>query len=321
MTAFRAVVIEHFRRPRNRGPLADANGSAEGANPLCGDRIRVQVLVRDGAIVEARFTADACALCVAAASLLTEGARGRSLKETNSLDRGWLAAALEGAPPPGRSKCVALPLDTLHRAIASASGERTIAGLLLAAGGSRRFKSQKLVAPHRGVALVEHAAMRLRAATDRVIVVVGHDADAVRGVLSGFDLRIVENHEWEQGLSTSIRCGLKAMPDEIEAIVVAVGDQPGLDPGVIRSVIARWRDTGVPIVSASYRGERGHPVLFARSVFAELLELQGDAGARLLIERSPERVSYVDVDAAMPPDVDTSEQLAALEHPTSPLRP
>lgn len=121
MTAFRAVVIEHFRRPLNRGPLADANGSAEGANPLCGDRIRVQVLARDGAIVDARFTADACALCIAAASLLTEGARGRSVNEARGLDAVWLQSALEGAPPPGRHKCVTLPLETLHRAIDAAS--------------------------------------------------------------------------------------------------------------------------------------------------------------------------------------------------------
>ncbi len=192
-----------------------------------------------------------------------------------------------------------------------------IAGLLLAAGGSRRFKSQKLVARHRGVALVEHAAMRLRAATDRVIVVVGHDAEAVRRALSGLDVLIVENPEWERGLSTSIRRGVEAMPDDAEALVIAVGDQPGLDPGVAQSLIARWRQTGRPIVSASYRGVRGHPVLFARPVFTELLELQGDAGARLLIERSPGRVSYVEVDAEMPPDVDTTEQLAALESPTS----
>jgi NifU-like protein involved in Fe-S cluster formation len=119
VTAFRAVVIEHFRRPRNRGPLAEANGSADGANPLCGDRIRMQVLAKDGAIVDARFTADACALCIAAASVLTEGARGLPLKESRCLDPVWLTAALEGAPPAGRAKCVALPLDTLHRAIAS----------------------------------------------------------------------------------------------------------------------------------------------------------------------------------------------------------
>jgi len=120
VTAFRAIVIEHFRRPRNRGPLAEANGSADGANPLCGDRIRVQVLARDGTIIDARFTADACALCIAAASLLTDGARGLPLKETSRLDPSWLHSALEGTPPAGRAKCVSLPLETLHRAIAGA---------------------------------------------------------------------------------------------------------------------------------------------------------------------------------------------------------
>jgi nitrogen fixation NifU-like protein len=120
VTAFRSVVIEHFRRPLNRGALADANGSAEGANALCGDRIRVQVLAKDGAIADARFTADACALCIAAASVLTEGARGLSLNDAGCLDIEWLETALEGAPPAGRRKCVTLPLETLHRAIDAA---------------------------------------------------------------------------------------------------------------------------------------------------------------------------------------------------------
>ena len=188
-----------------------------------------------------------------------------------------------------------------------------IVGLLLAAGGARRFKRQKLVATYRGAPLVTHAARALRSATDGVIVVVGHDADTVRSALAGIDARVVENVDWEIGLASSIRRGVEAMPIEAEALVVTVGDQPGLDPPVIRAVIARWRETGSPIVSASYRGARGHPVLFAQSVFPELLELQGDAGARLLIERSPARVSYVEVDAVMPPDVDTIEQLAALD--------
>ena len=117
MTAFRAVVLEHFRRPRNRGPLAGANAEAEGANPLCGDRIRVQILADGGAIVDARFTADACAICIAAASILTEGARGLRAGDARSLDLAWLNASLEGEAPPGRRRCVALPLDTFHRAV------------------------------------------------------------------------------------------------------------------------------------------------------------------------------------------------------------
>jgi nitrogen fixation protein NifU and related proteins len=118
VTAFRAIVLDHFRRPRNRGPLAGATVSADGANPLCGDRIRVELQVRDGAILTAGFTADACAICIASASVLTERVRGMRLGDTASIDGRWISAALEGEPPPGRTRCALLPLDTLRRAVA-----------------------------------------------------------------------------------------------------------------------------------------------------------------------------------------------------------
>ena len=118
MTAYRTIVLEHFRRPRNRGPLPEANRSADGANPLCGDRIRVQLIVCDGIVVDARFTADACALCIASASLLTEYVRGQTSNDAAALDAKWISASLEGEPPPGRQKCALLPLDTLRRALA-----------------------------------------------------------------------------------------------------------------------------------------------------------------------------------------------------------
>jgi len=119
VTAFRAVVLEHFRHPRNRGPLADAHASAEGANPLCGDRIRVQLRADAGMIADARFTADACALCIASASLLTEHIRGMPIGDTRRVDMTWLHRSLEGEPPPGRRRCAQLPLETMHRAVAA----------------------------------------------------------------------------------------------------------------------------------------------------------------------------------------------------------
>lgn len=119
MTAYRSVVLEHFRHPRNRGPLADATASAEGANPLCGDRVRVELRADDGMVAEARFTADACALCIASASLLTDRVRGMSVSDASCIDTAWLFTSLQGEPPPARRKCATLPLDTLHRAIAA----------------------------------------------------------------------------------------------------------------------------------------------------------------------------------------------------------
>lgn len=121
MTAFRAAVLEHFRRPRNRRPLESANASAEGANPLCGDRIRVQLLLDDDMIRDAAFVADACAICIAAASVLTEHVRGMSCADARAIDVSWIHAALEGAPPAAREKCAALPLATLHRALDGAA--------------------------------------------------------------------------------------------------------------------------------------------------------------------------------------------------------
>ncbi|HEX4682575.1 MAG TPA: iron-sulfur cluster assembly scaffold protein [Gemmatimonadaceae bacterium] len=118
MTAFRAVVLEHFRRPRNRGPLENATSSVEGSNPLCGDRIRVQLRVDGERVAEARFTADACAICIAAASMLTEHAHGLRVDDALTIDLNWLHGALDGEPPAARRRCVALPLDTFHRALA-----------------------------------------------------------------------------------------------------------------------------------------------------------------------------------------------------------
>jgi len=114
-----SVIAEHFRRPRNQGPLPDATASAEVVNPLCGDRIRVAVLVDRGKIAEARFVANACAICVAAASLLTEDVRGMSPDDAARLDDERVLT-LVGTVPAGRTRCATLPAEALRRALASA---------------------------------------------------------------------------------------------------------------------------------------------------------------------------------------------------------
>jgi molybdenum cofactor cytidylyltransferase len=187
-----------------------------------------------------------------------------------------------------------------------------IGGLLLAAGGARRFGSQKLVAPFRGAPVVRHAAEAMESETDHLVIVVGSEAAAVRRAVDGVRARIVENDDWALGLSTSIRCGIDAFGEGTEAAILAVGDQPQLAAETIRRVIDRWRESAKPIVSASYRGVRAHPVLFARDKFDALRRLEGDAGARLLIERSGDDVSYVEIDEPLPPDVDTPDDLARL---------
>jgi molybdenum cofactor cytidylyltransferase len=188
-----------------------------------------------------------------------------------------------------------------------------IAGLFLAAGGARRFGSQKLLAPLDGSAIVRRAAETLAAEVDELWIVVGSEGDAVRRALDGLAAHVVENPQWERGLSSSLAAGIRALPADVDAIVIGLGDQPTLGNEVIRQVIGSWRTSSQPIVSARYRGIRGHPVLLDRRVFAEASSGSGDVGARDLIARDPSRVAFVDVNGDPPRDVDTKDDLSALE--------
>ncbi len=180
-----------------------------------------------------------------------------------------------------------------------------IVGLLLAAGGSRRFGSQKLVTPVRGMPLIRHGAALLSETTDHVIAVIGSDALVVRGALSGLGVEIVENPEWRDGLSTSLRRGVASVSPLAQAVVVALGDQPDVSPDTVRAVIEFWRRTNHPIVTARYRGVRAPPVLLSRAVFREVAALRGDVGAKGIMDLHPGDVGLVDIDDDVPADIDT----------------
>jgi nitrogen fixation NifU-like protein len=113
-------IAEHFRRPRNYGPLPNATAQAEGVNPLCGDRIRIFVILdAEGRLTAARFTANACAICVASASLLTEQLPGKSRAAIAGMREEELLALVGGGVPVARRRCATLPLEALRRALAS----------------------------------------------------------------------------------------------------------------------------------------------------------------------------------------------------------
>ena len=131
--------------------------------------------------------------------------------------------------------------------------------------------------------------------------------------LAGLPVALVRNPSPAEGLSSSLRVGLQAAPPNAAAFVVALGDQPEVDPAVVNRLIASWRAGAGPIVVPVYRGERGNPVLFDARLRGTLLELAGDRGARDFIETHPELVARVAVDAAVPRDIDTPEDLGALE--------
>jgi nitrogen fixation NifU-like protein len=118
MTApFGATVLEHFRRPRNQRTLEHPTVVRDGYNPLCGDRVRLELRVVDGVVVAAAFTANACAVCTASASLLTEQLHDAPVARARELSDAEHIAALGGTIPAGRLACATLPLKAMREAL------------------------------------------------------------------------------------------------------------------------------------------------------------------------------------------------------------
>jgi molybdenum cofactor cytidylyltransferase len=181
-----------------------------------------------------------------------------------------------------------------------------IAGIVLAAGTSSRMGRQKLLLPLEGRPLIRLAVERVLAGRpDDVVVVLGRDAQAVGDALAGLPVRTVLNPRYADGQSTSLRAGLDALIPGTEAAIIALGDQPLSDAGLVVRLVAAFREGGRPIVVPRYHDGRGHPVLFAAPLFDELRAVTGDQGGRGVVARDPERVAEVLVDAPMPLDVDT----------------
>jgi molybdenum cofactor cytidylyltransferase len=181
-----------------------------------------------------------------------------------------------------------------------------IAGIVLAAGASRRFGSQKLLASVGGVPLVRRTVQQLLASSlDEIIVVLGSHAAAVAAALGGVNVRTVTNPDYAAGMSTSLRAGLRGLPPTAEAALVALADQPGVGAAIVDQLIATYRERRPPIVAPFYRdGVRGNPVLFDRALFDELRAVTGDEGGRSVVARDPTRVTLVTFDLPMPADVD-----------------
>lgn len=149
-----------------------------------------------------------------------------------------------------------------------------------------------------------------------VIVVVGHQANLVRQALAGYDIILVENPDYAEGLSTSLRRGLDALPETSDGAVIALGDMPRVAGPEIDRLIAAFnplegRGICVPVVD----GQRGNPVLWGRAFFAEMRQVSGDTGARQLIAAYGEAVCEVPMSGdGVLLDIDEPEALEALRN-------
>jgi molybdenum cofactor cytidylyltransferase len=189
-----------------------------------------------------------------------------------------------------------------------------IAGIVLAAGRASRMGSNKLVAELDGEPIVRRTVRAVLASRARpVIVVTGHEADAVRGALAGLDVSFVHNPDFSEGMSTSLRVGIAAA-GAADGALICLGDMPRLEAKHLDAVIDAYR-AGSPdeIVVPTCDRKRGNPVLWPQGYFAEIAALSGDVGARALLDRHAENLRPVAIDdPAILVDVDTPAALAEL---------
>jgi molybdenum cofactor cytidylyltransferase len=191
-----------------------------------------------------------------------------------------------------------------------------IAGIVLAAGRSSRLGRPKQLLSLQGEPLLRFTLQRiLSTSLDVVYVVLGHRADDIARVISDLPVRIVHNPDADKGQSTSVLAGLRAVAHSApDAVMFLLGDQPQVNPTVINALITRWQETHASVVAPRYADGIGNPILFDRAVLPEFATLSGDTGARAIVRAHQQSgdLSFVDINAPAPRDVDTNADYAAL---------
>jgi molybdenum cofactor cytidylyltransferase len=183
-----------------------------------------------------------------------------------------------------------------------------ISGIVLAAGAGSRFGGTKQLAEVDGKPLVRHAVDALKdAGVGELLVVVGHDGDAVRASLPD-DVVVVENPRYRDGQATSLAAALHDVQEASEAAVVLLADQPGITGADVEALMNGFLSTRAQIVRLRFTDGPG-PALLSREIYAEAGHLHGDAGARVLMASHPEWVHEVAIDRPAPRDIDTPEDL------------
>ncbi|CAN5900491.1 hypothetical protein BH20PSE1_BH20PSE1_22270 [soil metagenome] len=188
-----------------------------------------------------------------------------------------------------------------------------VGAVVLAAGlSSRMAPASKLLMNLGDRPLIRHVAQTaIDTGLDPVTVVVGHDGDAIRAAVAGLPLRIVANDDYEEGVASSIRAGVRVIAAEVDAAVFLLGDMPLVAPRHLRSLLTAF--TAEPdrsICIPTYRGKRGNPVLWSARHFPHLLALSGDQGARVLFREFDEQIVEVEMpDDGVLVDIDTKGAL------------
>jgi molybdenum cofactor cytidylyltransferase len=189
-------------------------------------------------------------------------------------------------------------------------------GVVLGAGRSSRFGAPKQLLPFEDTTLLGQVVRNANASNlDQVVVVLGRASEELRASVDFGRAVVVENTAYGTGCASSLLAGMDAAGEDCEALMLLLGDQPGVRPEFIDFALAEWRRERPWASVTSYREKLGHPFIFAREAFDDLRGLHGDKAVWKLIEAYSDRVLRVEIEAALPPDVDTPEDYEmALAH-------
>ncbi|MEX0347309.1 MAG: NTP transferase domain-containing protein [Rhizobiaceae bacterium] len=206
-----------------------------------------------------------------------------------------------------------IPARPRPRDIKAAKDKPKIHAILLAAGQSTRMGGpNKLLATFDGVPLVRRSCMTLVEGGLPITVVTGHQSERIKTALAGLDVRFVQNKDYATGLSSSLKTGTRAVAGDVDGVLVALSDMPGVNPVDIGRLTKAFETSqGQAIVRATHEGKRGNPVILPKAVLPLIEQIEGDVGARQLVESGDTPVVDVEIGGAASLDVDTPERLRA----------
>lgn len=203
------------------------------------------------------------------------------------------------------------PRDVRAKDRKKKTAAKNIAAIILAAGQSTRMgQDNKLLLPYQDTTVLSHVARQVdQGELAKIYVVTGYQQEKIEQELSGHDVTFIHNDLYDEGMSTSLKLGIGALPPEIDGAIIILGDMPNISTGILQQIIAAYDPArGRSIIIPTCKGKRGNPILWDRAFFEEFDRLEGDRGAKILLSDFPDHIHELDIGSeAVFMDIDTLE--------------